>query len=416
MKSNINFDCVYDLAVIGGGASGYFAAINCAEANSQAKIVIIEKADHVLAKILVSGGGRCNLTHACFDPKALEKFYPRGGKAVRGAFYHFQPQDTMRWFEDHGIPLKTEADGRVFPQSDSSRTISECLIQEAEKHSVDLSLRSAVTAIIKCKNHFEIQLNNKKHIDAKKVLIAAGGDKRMMEILKILGHRINEPVPSLFTFQIQDPYLEDLAGISLPNVSLKLIDTKLTETGPILLTHGGLSGPAVLNLSAWAARFLAEANYQAELEINWMAPLNQNQAYEQSLAIKRDFPDKLVSSRASYLNFPHRLWQRVTEMSGIPADQLWRDTNKKTLNRLATNLTQYRLKITGRSPFKSEYVTCGGVDLKEVDFKTMESRIVPGLYLSGEILDIDAITGGFNFQNAWTTGWLAAQAIASSLD
>ena len=402
-----------NVIVIGGGAAGFFGAIACAIANTNVRVNLLEAGTKPLAKVRISGGGRCNVTHHCFDPTQLVQNYPRGGKALRGAFTRFQPQDTLEWYESRGVKLKTEADGRIFPVTDNSATIIDCLTQEAEKLGVILHTQTPVKSLEPKQNKFQIGLRNGGKLLADRVLIATGSNPLGYRWAKQLGHTIESPVPSLFTFNIQDPRLKGLGGVSIENARLKLLGTgknKLEQTGALLITHWGISGPATLKLSAWGARFLHDHNYHSVLEINWLPQDNQETLKQELLRIKSATPKKKIITYCP-LSLPKRLWQSLVNYIGIKSDKIWADLSKKELNKLVLEIVAGQYKITGKGVFKEEFVTCGGISLKEINFKTMESKICPGLYFAGEILDIDGVTGGFNFQSAWTTGWLAGNAM-----
>ncbi|AFZ42356.1 HI0933 family protein [Halothece sp. PCC 7418] len=399
--------------IIGGGAAGFFAAITCATVTPETEVILLEAGKQPLAKVRISGGGRCNVTHHCFDPRLLVQAYPRGGKALRGAFTRFQPQDTVNWFESRGVPLKTEADGRMFPVTDNSETIINCLVNEAKAAGVKVKTGVKVKGVSYEDGQFMIELKNGDFFRSDRALLATGSQRLSYQWLTQLGHKIIPPIPSLFTFNIKDERLADLAGVSVENVDLKLETKgkeKYQQSGQLLMTHWGLSGPAVLKLSAYGARVLYNQNYQIGLIINWLPEENLE-------TIKTKLSEqKAATPRRQIMNFspvglPRRLWEKLAIASGIAKTQRWAELSKKQLMTLAKELTQGYFKIQGKGVFKEEFVTCGGIDLKEVNFKTMESKLVPGLYFAGEILDIDGITGGFNFQNAWTTGWLAGQAM-----
>ncbi|MTJ14885.1 NAD(P)/FAD-dependent oxidoreductase [Anabaena sp. UHCC 0187] len=404
------------IVVIGGGAAGFFGAIACAQANPQAQVTLIEASRQPLAKVLISGGGRCNVTHACFEPKSLVQNYPRGGKALLGAFTRFQPLDTIAWFTDHGVNLKTEVDGRMFPITDRAETIAECLIKATFAAKIEICIGTPVTAVTRKDAGFEILLKSGETKKCDRLLLATGSGLAGYKIAKELGHHIQPPVPSLFTFNIPDPQLRELAGISVNSVNLRLSDsgkTPLQQTGPLLITHWGVSGPAVLKLSAWGARILHDNRYQHKLLINWLPDLSQEEVRQKLLVVKQEWGKKAIALHRG-VDLPHRLWQYIITRISITAEDRWADISNKTLNQLAQEISQGEYAITGKGVFKEEFVTCGGVNLKEVNFKTMESKLVPGLYFAGEILDIDGITGGFNFQSAWTTAYLAGQAMAES--
>ncbi|MEH2227735.1 NAD(P)/FAD-dependent oxidoreductase [Nostoc sp.] len=406
------------IVVIGGGAAGFFGAIACAKANPDAQVTLLEASRQPLAKVLISGGGRCNVTHACFEPEELVQNYPRGAKALRGALTRFGPQDTVAWFAAGGVYLKTEADGRMFPVTNTSETIVECLIKAVAKSGVKLRIGTHVTSVKQtaADGGFDIFLKSGETIKCDRLLLATGSSLAGYKIVRELGHQIEPPVPSLFTFNILDPKLRELAGVSVNPAQLRLSaggKSQLQQTGPLLITHWGLSGPAVLKLSAWGARVLHESRYQARLLINWLPNLHQEQVREKVLAVKDEWGKKAIALHRG-VDLPHRLWQYIIARAGVTTEDRWAEISSKTLNQLVQELTQGQYLINGKGAFKEEFVTCGGVKLKEVNFKTMESRLVPDLYFAGEILDIDGVTGGFNFQSAWTTGYLAGVAMATS--
>lgn len=404
------------VVVIGGGAGGFFGAISCAEAYPNAQVTLLE-ARQPLSKVKISGGGRCNVTHACFDPAVLVQYYPRGGKALRGAFSRFQPRDTIAWFARRGVTLKTEADGRMFPITDDSGTIVNCLMQAAQQAGVRIETATPVSTVVKTAAGFEIGLKSGQVLHADRLLLATGSSTQGYQLAKNLGHTIEPPVPSLFTFNIADPNLRALAGVAVESVrvSLSLPEQKpLEQTGALLITHWGLSGPAVLKLSAWGARVLYNSHYRAKLQINWLPHLSLDQLRQQLLTAKQQ-PKRSIASYSPF-DFPRRLWQYLVARTGISAEQRWAELSKKDMHQLLQELAQGQYFIEGKGVFKDEFVTCGGVSLKEVDFKTMESRLCPGLYFAGEILDIDGVTGGFNFQSAWTTGWIAGQIMGQQAD
>ncbi len=413
------------LVVIGGGAAGFFGAIAAAKSNPRARVILLEASNQPLAKVRISGGGRCNVTHACFDPKILIQNYPRGGKALLGAFTRFQPQDTVAWFAAQGVQLKTEADGRMFPTTDSSETIVNCLLKAAKTAKVELRTQAAVVAVKQLKEQksasentnsgFEIVLKSAEKILCDRLLLATGSNPIGYKIAQHLGHTIEQPVPSLFTFNVSDEKLTQLAGISVNNVKLNLLvpnHPPLEQTGSLLITHWGLSGPAVLKLSAWGARALHASNYQATLVINWLPQLLPEELRQKLIACRNDSPKRLIVSHRG-VDLPQRLWKYIVSRAGISAENRWSQLSNKNLNQLVQELSQGKYSINGKGVFKEEFVTCGGVNLKQVNFQTMESKLVPGLYFAGEILDIDGVTGGFNFQSAWTTAYLAGSAMAN---
>lgn len=410
---NQSSSLTWDVIVAGGGPAGFFAAIRCAELNPRLKVLILEKAQQPLGKVLISGGGRCNVTHACFEPAQLVTYYPRGGMALRGAFTRFQPADTVKWFAAHDVSLKAEADGRMFPVSDSSETIVNCLRGSARAAGVKIWTGASLLDVKKLRvGGFWLEVRKDKEaltVQAEKVLLATGSDAKTREIVQSLGHSIEEPVPSLFTFNIKDARIDGLAGVSVENVTVKM-DT-LTQQGPLLITHWGLSGPAVLRLSAWGARELHAKKYHTPITVNWLGEMTFDKTLE-ILQRNKDWKDnarKKISTHPAFSQIPIRLWKQLVEFIG---DKNWADLSKVELRKLATELTAGEFLVKGKGQFKEEFVTCGGVRLDEVDFKTMQSRLVPNLFFAGEVLDIDGITGGFNFQSAWTTGWLAGSALA----
>ena len=407
--------------IIGGGAAGFFGAIACAEANPKLQVTLLEAGRKPLAKVRISGGGRCNVTHHCFEPARLIENYPRGGKALRGAFTRFQPQDTVQWYKSRGVQLKTEADGRMFPTTDSSQTIINCLMQAADKAGVDLRTGVGVKSVKQFVNgqnegYFQVELKNERVMECDRLLIATGSNPLGYRWAKNLGHKIESSVPSLFTFNIKDPRLKDLAGVSVAHALVKLGSGKhkLEQTGALLITHWGVSGPAILKLSAWGARFLHELRYDSSLQINWL-PEHNLESLKQVLAeFKHTNPKKKIINYCP-VKLPKRLWQSLVRYVEIKPEKVWSQISNKELNKLVTEIVRGQYEIKGKGVFKDEFVTCGGVSLKEVNFKTMESKKCPGLYFAGEILDIDGVTGGFNFQSAWTTSWLAGVAIADSV-
>jgi predicted Rossmann fold flavoprotein len=395
-----------EVAIIGGGAAGFFAAITCAETHPEAKVFILERGNAVLQKVKVSGGGRCNVTHACFDARELVRHYPRGSREMLGPFMRFGPEQTIEWFEARGVQLKTEADGRMFPTTDDSLTIIDCLTHAAARAGVRVETGVRVEGLERAGERWRIRTASGERL-ADAVIVTTGSSERVWEWLATLGHRIVPPAPSLFTFNTKDTRLRDLAGVSAPAVSLRIPALKLEASGPLLVTHWGLSGPAVLRLSAWGARLMQDCGYKFSLTINWTG-LRLPEMQEQLKSIKQENTRKTVLAHAHF-EIPLRLWQRLCEAAGVPPEQRWADLSGKTLQRLAGELADGQWQINGKSTFKEEFVTAGGVDLREVDFKTFASKVQPHLYFAGEVLDIDALTGGFNFQAAWTGGWIAGQ-------
>ena len=408
--------------VVGGGAAGYFAAISCAEKlGANGSVTLLEATAHPLAKVRVSGGGRCNVTHACFEPRELVKKYPRGGRELLGAFSRFQPRDTVAWFAARGVELKTEADGRMFPITDDSATIAECLMRAAEAAGVKVVTSLGVRTVERSPTQsdkgegsaFWLTLTDDSNLRCERLLLATGGNKSSsgLTVAQKLGHTIETPVPSLFTFHIDDKRLEGLSGVSVPNATTAVAGTKLRESGPLLITHWGLSGPAILKLSAWGARELAQAGYEFTVVVNFAGAVTREALLRELTTVREKNPRKQIVTW-SPLDMPQRLWERLVTSSGIAATTPWAQVGNAALGALSALLTAAEFKVVGKSLFKEEFVTCGGIKLSEVDFRTMQSRLCPGLFFAGEVLDVDGITGGFNFQSAWTTGWLAGQAMA----
>jgi predicted Rossmann fold flavoprotein len=420
------------VVIIGGGAAGFFAAITCAEAAPDAEIILLERGPQFLSKVKISGGGRCNVTHACFDAREMTLRYPRGEHALIAPFKQFQARDTVAWFENRGVKLKTEPDGRMFPTTDTSQTIIDCLLHHVRAAGVNLTLNCGVDAVKRrADGRFEIfserQRQNESDerlaepvlgapIIGDKLLLAIGGCRTpaLGQLAVSLGHTLEPPVPSLFTFHIENPRLRGLAGISIETVEASVPDAKLCENGPLLVTHWGLSGPAILRLSAWGARVLHEKNYRFPLHVNWLPHLNAEKLAAILQSRRQAQAAKLVVN-SSISPLPARLWEQLVLASGLARDTRWSALSRSAQHRLIQQLLRSEFQVTGKSLNKEEFVTCGGVRLSEVNFKTMESKICPGLFFAGEVLDIDGITGGFNFQSAWTTGWLAGQAMAKAL-
>lgn len=398
----------FDIIIVGGGAAGFFTAINIAEKNPKLKIAILERGKEVLSKVRVSGGGRCNVTHACFEPNELVKFYPRGEKELRGPFHQFCSGDTIEWFEKHGVELKIEDDGRMFPVSNSSQTIIDCFLKATEKLGIKVLIGQSVQSIFKSEKHWKIDTQNENYA-AEKLILATGSNPKIWEMLQTQGHAIVSPVPSLFTFNIKDSRIKELPGVAA-QVTVTVKDTKLESTGPLLITHWGMSGPAILKLSAWGARTLFDKNYQFTIFVNWLNDVDTEDAEKILKDLKQEHAKKAVSKKSPF-DFPNRLWESFVLASAIDAETKWADLSKIQLQNLASQLTKAKFQVNGKSTFKEEFVTAGGIDLKEINFKTMESKLHQNLYFAGEIVNIDAITGGFNFQNAWTSGFILANSI-----
>lgn len=402
--------------VIGGGAAGFFAAIHRAVANPTEKVLILERGKSVLEKVRISGGGRCNVTHACWVPRELTTFYPRGSKELLGPFHHFACGDTMGWFADRGVALKIEDDGRIFPVSDSSQTIIDCLMAAARQAGVRVLTGMRVTAIAEAARSAAtappaatwVVTTRAQQFTADRLIVATGSNPAAWEMLAGLGHRITPPVPSLFAFNTRDVRLRNLAGISLPWAGLRIEGESLQAEGPLLITHKGLSGPAVLRLSAWGARQLAPRNYHFPVIVNWVGQRPED-VLDRIDHHKQAESRRNIDARSSF-DLPLRLWKSLVAAAGIPAGQQWSQLSKRQRSALSEQLTAARFQITGKATNKEEFTTAGGVDLREIDFKRFQSRLHPRLYLAGEVLDIDAITGGFNFQAAWTGGYLIGQA------
>jgi hypothetical protein len=406
------------VVIVGGGAAGFFAALACADAGGAAEISIFEKGPQFLAKVKISGGGRCNVTHACFNEREFSERFPRGARALIAPFKQFQAGDTVEWFAARGVELKTEDDGRMFPTTDSSQTIIDCLIRDARKSGVKLRPNSAVEQVICLPDGtFEVALVEKENtstVRCEQVLLATGGCRTpaLGRLAVALGHTLEPPVPSLFTFHIADPWLRELAGISVDPVEAAVPGTGLSERGPLLITHWGLSGPAVLRLSAWGARSLHEKNYSFPLHVNWLPDWNAERLTAEFQSRRNSQPARMIA-KSSIAPVPARLWEKLVLASGMTGEERWSGLSRAAAHGLVRQLSRSEFQVTGKSLNKDEFVTCGGVRLDEVNFKTMESRICPGLFFAGELLDIDGITGGFNFQAAWTTGWIAGRAMAA---
>ena len=403
----------FDIIVVGGGAAGFFSAINIVERNPKLKVAILERGKEVLSKVRISGGGRCNVTHACFEPNELVKYYPRGEKELRGPFHQFCSGDTIEWFENHGVELKIEEDGRMFPVSNSSQTIIDCFLTASHKLGITILTGQSVQSIFNiegsAENYWKIETQTENYL-AEKLILATGSNPKIWDLLHTFGHAIITPVPSLFTFNIKDPRIKELPGIAT-QVNVKVIGSKLESTGPLLITHWGMSGPAILKLSAWGARILHDKNYQFAIQVNWLNDIDTEETETLLKELKQEHAKKTVAKK-SPIELQNRLWESLVFASGIGSETKWADLSKTQLQNLANQITKGVFQVNGKSTFKEEFVTAGGIDLKEINFKTMESKIHPNLYFAGEIVNIDAITGGFNFQNAWTSGFIVANAIA----
>lgn len=400
------------VVIIGGGAAGFFAAINCAENNPDYKITILEKSSSLLNKVKISGGGRCNVTHDCFDAKELVKFYPRGEKQLLGPFTRFNPSNTIDWFNQRGVEIKREDDGRMFPASNSSQTIIDCFLNEAKRLGVKIRMQCGVEEISIQNSEFRIKTSTGEEIIADAMIVTTGSSHRVWKMLEELGHTIVAPVPSLFTFNIKDERIKGLEGLSVPNAAVRVLGTNSTfsvPNSPLLITHWGMSGPAILRLSAWGARELAEVNHRFEVEVNWVNK-DLNTVQETLKQFKLSNPKKGVSTNPLF-GIPKRLWERLTTLNFKLQTLNFADLSNQQIDSLAKELTASRFLVSGKSTYKDEFVTSGGVSLSEVDFRTMQSKKVPNLYFAGEVLDIDAITGGFNFQATWTTAFIASQTI-----
>jgi len=398
----------FDIIIVGGGAAGFFTAINIVEKNPKLKVLILERGAEVLQKVRISGGGRCNVTHACFEPNELVKFYPRGEKELRGPFHQFCSGDTIEWFEKHGVELKIEEDGRMFPVSNSSQTIIDCFLKATQKLGITVLTGQSVQSIFKRDNLWKVETQSENYL-VEKLILATGSNPKIWELLQTYGHAVVSPVPSLFTFNIKDSRIKELPGVSAL-ATVKVKDTKLTSSGPLLITHWGMSGPAILKLSAWGARILHDKNYQFTIFVNWLNDVDTNDAAQLLKELKQEHAKKTVSKKSPF-ELTNRLWESLVLASGITAETKWADLSKNQLQNLASQLTNATFQVNGKSTFKEEFVTAGGIDLKEINFKTMESKLHENLFFAGEIVNIDAITGGFNFQNAWTSGFILANGI-----
>ena len=404
------------LVVIGGGASGFFCAVNAARMNPQLKVMIIEKTGKLLSKVRVSGGGRCNVTHACFDIEEMSRNYPRGRHFVKKTFNQFFTTDTIQWFEKRGVKLKTETDGRIFPVTDSSQTVIDCLLKEAVKYHVEIMLHAEVINILQLENYFELKLSNSRLLTSDYLCIASGGYPKssMYNWLAGLGHSLEEPAPSLFTFNLPGHPITKLMGVSVENARVKIAGSKPEQQGPVLITHWGLSGPVVLKLSAWGASALKKVNWEFGIIVNWLPEYKEQELLEKFQQLRFEMARQKICNKNPF-GLPQRLWEFLLSCSQIDTEKRWADIPSKEANRLIKNLCVCEFNIRGKTTYKEEFVTAGGIKLSELDANTMMSKKAPGLFFAGEVLDVDGITGGFNFQHAWTSGWVAAKTIAALL-
>ncbi|MEM6515997.1 MAG: NAD(P)/FAD-dependent oxidoreductase [Bacteroidota bacterium] len=395
----------FDVIIVGGGAAGFFAAINIAEMNPSAKIAILERGKTGLQKVKISGGGRCNVTHAEFIPSELVLNYPRGEKELLGPFHHFMTGDTISWFEQRGIELKVEEDGRMFPVSNTSQTIIDCFLSEAKKHNIQIFYGCSLKDLSQANNQWVLKTTAEK-LNASKVVMATGSNPKVWSILEALGHTIVAPVPSLFTFDIKDERIKNIPGLVVKDVEVNVVGTKLQSFGPLLITHVGMSAPAILKLSAFGAIELAACNYNFDIEINFIRK-SPKRVISEIKVLKMDLAKKSVSKYHQF-DIPKRLWRKLVHAAPISEDKKWADLNKLEMDNLASQLTKARFQVTGKSTFKEEFVTAGGVELSEINFRTFESKKFKNLYFAGEILNVDAVTGGFNFQSAWSSAYILA--------
>lgn len=408
----------FDLIVVGGGPAGFFGALRFASLNPQASVLIIDKDEQVLQKLLISGGGRCNITHDCNDPRELIKFYPRGGKALLNAFYHFGPQDLLAWFVERGLNFYCDPSGCYFPVTDKAQSVVGVLVSEADNLGIRTWTQAGMEWLVRNPEtgRYEVRLTDGQQVSAPYVLVATGGSRQSLKILQGLGIAVTKPIPSLFAFQLHDPFLSELAGITMDPVELSLPGTAFRQSGALLITHRGLSGPVVINLSAWAARILHGAGYKHKLLIDWLAGRGHaDRSLVELKETKLVLGSKQVGKASPFEEIPERLWQGLLSRAGLSPGMRWGDLNLTQLGSLNHELRQGEFLIAGRDAHRQEYVTCGGVDLKEVDLSGFESRSFPGLCFAGEVLDIDGLTGGYNLQNCWTTGWIAGERLANML-
>ena len=402
------------LIVTGGGAAGFFCAVNAARLNPALEVVILEKSNKLLSKVKVSGGGRCNVTHACYSIAEMIKKYPRGASFLKKAFHHFFTVDTVNWFEERGVKLKTEVDGRMFPVTNSSQTIIDCLMKEANIYNVAITMNKEVRELVKDNGQWKLVCRDAEIFETDFICIASGGYPKIIQYdwLKKVHQQIEEPVPSLFTFNMPGNGVTALMGVAVENVNVKIAGSKLAESGPLLITHWGMSGPAILKLSAWGARELSACNWQFTIIVNWIPEFNENSLRERIQKLRFELAAQKIVNRNPF-NLPNRLWEHLLVQTGINPDLRWADLPAREQNKLIKILCANEFAVKGKTTFKEEFVTAGGVQLSEIDFNTMQSKLYPGLFFAGEIINVDGITGGFNFQNAWTTGWIAAKAISA---
>lgn len=405
---------IYDLIVIGGGAAGFFGAIQAAENDPSLRILILEKSGKLLSKVKISGGGRCNVTHHCFEPTLLSKHYPRGQRGLKKIFRTYQSKDVVTWFQSQGVKLKTEEDGRMFPQSDRSETIINCFLKQIDTYGIEIKTDFAVSHLGRDDNYFVVSTATQKKYVGSKVLITVGGNPKydFYNWIAKLGHSIKAPVPSLFTFNDSLKKFKDLMGVAVEDCTVQVAGTKLRQGGPVLITHWGLSGPAVLKLSAWGAEHLARHNYVFTALVNWVGGTGEDEVRGKLMEYAQHHPKQKIQGNTLF-HLPQRLWIRFCELAEIDESRIWSEISKKQLNRLVEHLVRCPFEIKGKTTFKEEFVTCGGVPLDEVNLETMESKKVRDVYFAGEVLDIDGETGGFNFQSAWSTSYIAARSIAT---
>jgi predicted Rossmann fold flavoprotein len=410
-------DKKYDIIVIGGGAAGFFAALNALEMHPWLRVLLLEKSNKVLAKVKISGGGRCNVTHACFEPDELIKNYPRGGRQLRTAFHEFSTNDTIRWFAAKGVDLKKEADGRMFPVTDNSQTIIDCFMQEAQRLNLEIKLGVHVSSLEQSEAEWLVHVEGGGHFTTNKIVIATGGSPKPegLHWLKQMGHKISNPVPSLFTFNVPNHPITEMMGLSVSNATVKIEGTKFSYSGPLLITHWGFSGPAVLKSSSFAACELAALHYKFNILVNWCGNSNQEAVKEQFLALMMKEGNRKLFN-CQFNHFPSRLWKYLLTKAEVHEETKAFDLRDKKINKIVQILTNDLYSVNGKTTFKEEFVTAGGIHLDSLNMKTMESKVCPGLYFAGEVLDVDGITGGFNFQAAWSTGYLAAKSIVKSLN